>query len=274
MNIFEKILYFLQGEMSEPKPFGAFHLLCITIMLLIIVFLYIIRNKYNEKQLKIVLATYGIIALILEILKQLIWTFNYDPTTNIITWDYQWYSFPFQLCTTPIYVSLICLFLKKGKLRDSLFSYLSFTTILGSISTILLPASCFVNDILVNIHTMYLHLGSFIISVYLLMVGETKLNIKSLKHSIIVFIIFIIIAQILNISIYNSNILLDEEFNMFYISPYFISTLPVFNTIQEHVPYIIYLLIYIVSLSIGSSIIYFISLTIKKYHNKLFKKGK
>ena len=111
MNLFEKILYFLQKEIPEPTPFGWYHLLCIGIMLLFIVILFIRRKKHNDKQLKIVLATYGIIVLVLEILKQLTWSFNYDPVTQLITWDYEWYAFPFQLCTTPVYISLICLFI-------------------------------------------------------------------------------------------------------------------------------------------------------------------
>ena len=268
MNLFEKILYFLQKEKPEPTPFGWYHLLCIGIMLLFIVILFIRRKKHNDKQLKIVLATYGIIVLVLEILKQLTWSFNYDPITQLITWDYEWYAFPFQLCTTPIYISLICLFLKKGKLRDALLSYLAFFTILGSISTILLPESCFVEDILVNIHTMYLHLGSFVISVYLLFTKEVKLNKKNFISATIVFLSLTTIAEILNISIYHSGILNGETFNMFYISPYFIRSLPVFDIIQENVPYIIYLLIYIVALTLGALIIYFISLGINKLLSK------
>lgn len=269
MNFFEKILYFLQGEMTTPVPWGWFHILCLTITAIAILFLYSIRRKYNDKQLKIVLGVYSIIALTLETLKQLIWAFNYDVTTNIVTWDYEWYAFPFQLCTTPIFICLICLFLKPGKTRSSLLSYLSFITILGSISSMLVPESCFVSDILVNLHTMWLHYGSFVISVYLLMNKEVKLNIASVKSAIAIFLIFIIIAQLLNLFIYNIGVLNGETFNMFYISPYFISSLPVFDVIQQNVPYLIYLLIYIIALSIGAIIIYhiakLISLISKKY---------
>lgn len=273
MNILEKIIYFLQKEMIEPKPFGLFHLLCIGIMLSIIVILFIIRTKHNEKQLKVILGTYGIIALILELLKQISWSFIYNPSTKLVTWDYEWYAFPFQLCTTPIYISIICLFLKKGKIRDSLLSFLAFFTILGSISTILLPESCFVEDILVNIHTMYLHLGSFIVSVYLLFSKEIKITKENFIKAFFVFIGLITIAEILNIVIYQSGILNGETFNMFYISPYFISSLPVFDIIQENVPYILYLLIYIVALSLGAGIIYVISLGINKLFSKKVNHG-
>ena len=115
MNLFEKIIYLLQKKMETPKMYGWFHLLCGFITFFFIIFLYLKKKKNYEKQLKKVLATYGIIALLLELLKQISWAFNYDPITKIITWEYEWYAAPFQLCTTPIYVSLICLFLKKLK---------------------------------------------------------------------------------------------------------------------------------------------------------------
>ena len=159
--------------------------------------------------------------------------------------------------------------MKKSKLRDYFLSYLAYITILGSISTMLLPSSCFTSDILVNIHTMWLHLGSFVVSIYLLMSGEVGISIKAVLKAIVVFLIFVIIANGMNVTIYNSGILNGEEFNMFYISPYFESSLPVFNVIQKNVPYPIYLLIYILALSVGGFIIYSFSKLIQKISNNL-----
>ena len=141
---------------------------------------------------------------------------------------------------------------------------MAYITILGSIATMLMPDSCFVSDILVNIHTMWLHLGSFVVSIYLLMSGEIKINIQALKSAILVFLIFVGIAEFMNIVIYNLGILNGETFNMFYISPYFISTLPVFDIIQENVPYLVYLIIYIWALIIGGIIIYGVSMLVNK----------
>ena len=268
MNLFEKILYLLQGEMETPKPFGWFHILWILLVIISLIVLFILRKRHNEKQLKIVLGVYGVIALLLELTKQIIWAFNYDPITNIVTWDYEWYAAPFQLCTTPIFVSLICLFLKNNKIRKALLSYMSFITILGSIMTIILPDSCFTSDMLINIHTMWLHCGSLVVSIYLLMSKEVEINKKNFISSFIVFLIFVFLAEELNITIYNSGILNGETFNMFYISPYFITHLPVFKTIQESVPFILYLLIYIEVIFLGSLIIYFIAYNIKKLRRK------
>ena len=120
---------------------------------------------------------------------------------------------------------------------------------------------------------MYLHLGSFIVSVYLLFSKEIKITKENFIKAFFVFIGLITIAEIINIVIYQSGILNGETFNMFYISPYFISSLPVFDIIQENVPYILYLLIYIVALSLGAGIIYVISLGINKLFSKKVKYG-
>ena len=261
MNLFEKIIYMLQVEMERPEPYGSFHLIWLAITIISILALYKLRNKYSNKQLKIVLGTYGIIALIFEIIKQIMWSFNYDGTS--VTWDYQWYAAPFQLCTTPIFASIICLFVKNEKIKDALLSYMAFVTILGGFLTIIIPDSCFVSDILINIHTMWLHCGSFVVSVYLIMSGAVKINKQSLKHAFYVFLIFALIALILNITIYNSGILNGETFNMFYISPYFESSLPVFDVIQKTVPYILFLLIYIYAIYMGAFLVYFISRKLK-----------
>jgi len=269
MNLFESFIYSLTGEMTTPVPWGWFHIMWIFLTLGALLFLFLFRKKYNEKQLKIVLGTYGIVALILELLKQIMWSMNFDPQTNVVTWSYQWYAAPFQLCTTPIYVSLICLFLKKGKVRDSLLSYMAFATILGSVMTILLPDSCFVSDILVNIHTMFLHCGSLVVSVYILMNKEIDIKFKNLLSAFWVFLCFVCIAEFMNIAIYNSGILDDQTFNMFYISPYFVTHLPVYNFIQENTPFIVYLLFYIASIFIGALVIYGIASILKFINQKI-----
>ena len=115
MTLFQKIIMFLQRDMEPPKPWDEYHFLWIGLIIIACVSLFKIKKKDSELQLKVVLGTYGIIALLLEIAKQISWSCEIDPTTFEMTWDYTWYAAPFQLCTTPIYISLTCLFLKKSK---------------------------------------------------------------------------------------------------------------------------------------------------------------
>lgn len=265
--MFVNILQLLQLEMEEPTAWGWYHIMWLCITICIIYALYKIRKNHSEKQLKMVLGTYAGITLMTEFLKQVSWSFSLNDISELIEFDYTWYSFPFQLCSTPMYVCLICLFLNKSKIRDYLLSYVAYITILGSLSAVFMPDTCLVSDILVNIHTMCLHYGSLVVSIYLLMSGEVPLKMQQLKRGICVFFGLTLFANFLNIIIYNSGILLDETFNMFYISPYFVSELPVFNMIQQNAPYIVFLSTYIITLSLGGWIIYEVARYIQ-YINK------
>ena len=271
--LWKEILAFLEAEMVTPKPYGVFHLLWLGLTIAVIVFLCFVRKKHSEKRLKWILGIYGVVAFILEVLKQLIWSVEYNKGLSSFVWDYQWYAAPFQLCTMPIYVCLICLFLNKCKIRDALLAFVAYTTILGSIASAIIPDQLFVPEILINVHAMFLHLGSLVVSVYLLLSGEVKINIKSLFRGFIVFLIVVVIANILNIVIYNSEFLNGETFNMLYISPYFESTLPVFNSIYNNVPYILFVALYIVALSLGSYIIFIIAKGISKISCKTLNNG-
>lgn len=269
MNFFIKFLLFLQTEMPTPTPYGWYHFLWIGLTVFAIALLFLLRKHGGEKQLKWVLGIYGSIAALTELLKQISWSFQWDPVTQSAIWDYQWYAAPFQLCSTPIYLSLLCLFLKKGKLRDSCLSYLSLVTILGGLMTILIPTSCFCGDVLVNIHTMWLHCGCFVLAVYLLMSGTVKLQRQSWVRGLMVFFVMAAIALALNLGVYHSGALGDESFNMFYISPYFISVLPVFDAIQQAVPYPVFLVLYLVAITLGGLVVFLaakaIAQGVKKY---------
>ncbi len=271
MKAFIKILLLLKSTMTRPVSYGWFHFLCVAITLTIILLLYFSekKNGYNKNKLKKILLIYGVIALLLEILKQIIWSFNYNGVN--FYWDYQWYAAPFQLCTMPAYCSIIAAFLKDGKIKKSLLSFMAFFTILGSISTMIYPESCFTESILINIHTMFLHCGSFVVSIYLFISKEVKINKKSFVSGYKVFLICTLLANILNITFYQTKIIGSETFNMFFISPYFISTLPVFNVVQQSVPYPIYLLFYVFIFFVGGLIIFWISKLFYLVNNKLSK---
>ena len=74
-------------------------------------------------------------------------------------------------------------------------------------------------------------------------------------NAIVTFSVFVMIANILNIVFFKTDIINGETFNMFYISPYFESSLAVFCDIQKTVPYLLFLFIYIFALSLGGCVV-------------------
>lgn len=238
----------LSAEMERPHSYGWFHFLWLVLTFSAVGVLIRYRAKWNEQHLRAVLLIYAYTALILELTKQLLWT--YDLTSG--TWSYTWYAFPFQLCTTPIYAALLAAYTKSEKVRWVMLSYISHITIWGSIATMIYPESCFTKMIEVNIHTMFLHCGSFVLAVMIWLVGN-KLPLKSALYG---FYGFEAMALLLDIGVFKSGILNGDTFNMFYISPYFISPLPVFGTLQMRLPYPLFLLLYNVALFLGGYLVH------------------
>jgi len=87
-----------------------------------------IRYRHsNDKQDKNILLVCSIIMLAFEVYKQLVFTVEKD------VWDYQWYVFPFQFCSVPMYVAFITAFLKPGKVKNAMYNFLgTFGLFVGS----------------------------------------------------------------------------------------------------------------------------------------------
>ena len=256
MNLFEKILYFIQQlEMETPKPYGWFHLLWIAMTVIAIFLLCRTKNAHSVKFRNRVLATYAIVSWTLEILKQLLFSMDVSAE-GLVTWSYQWYAAPFQFCTTPFITAFLLIFLKEGRFKNALISYLGFYTTAAGFATVLMPTTLFVRTIEVNVHTMFIHCGSIVIGLYLLISGNAKPAFSHLRDAFFVFLTYVGIAELLNVFVYQSGVLgSDNVFNMFYISPYFNSSLPVFCDLQPKLPFALFLFLYIFALTTASVLI-------------------
>lgn len=273
MNWFEKILYYLDYQIEKPAMYGAYHIICLIIIISLSVYagFIAIKNRNDEvkkeKITKIMLLSYAIGALFFELLKQL----NYSFDTNHLTWDYQWYGFPMQFCSTPMYIALVAGLLKKGRVRDVMCSYLASFSLFAGTAVMLFPATIFSKTLLISIQTVICHGGMIILGVYLLCSNVMKLDFKIALKGSIIFVGFAILALVLNLIFYSFN--QTEVFNMFFISPYYDCELPILTTIQENAPYIVFLIVYLLGFLLCSTIIISPAILVNKLlKNKLHKK--
>ena len=247
------LIRLLKTGMPTPRPWGWFHVawLCAAVLLV-----FLLRKKTGEKMTERVFAVYGWSTLALEILKQLSWSFSFGEQGDLV-FAYQWYSFPFQLCTTPTYVCVLYSFVKSPRLRAALRGYLAYMTLLASVAVSLKPDAVFVGEILVNVHTSLLHMGGLFVSLWLLFSGRTRPKEDFLK-GFLVLVFFMLLAQALNVAVYHLADLKshqDAVFDMFYISPYYVSSLPVFSIIDQAVPLAVFMLAYLLAFPLGGGIV-------------------
>ena len=97
-----KILDFLNAKMTEPTLYGWFHLLCWGIVIAASIIVIVYRKKFTTKFVNIFLLIMGISFLVFEIYKLIIMTYDNNGLNEFL-----WYIFPFQFCSTPMYLSII-----------------------------------------------------------------------------------------------------------------------------------------------------------------------
>lgn len=237
----EPILRFLNTKMETPTAYGWFHLLCIAIVLALMV-LACIRGKYaTEKSVHRLVLITALVVIALEIYKQINFTFGSGDREA----DYRWYAFPFQFCSTPMYVGLLAGLFRKGKFHDALCAYLATYALFAGLCVMVYPGDVFVSTIGINIQTMVCHGSMPVVAAYLFASGHVKLEAKTIVKALPVFLSCVAIACVMNEIAYFSGLLENHDFNMFYISPHCDPHLVVYASVQEILPFPLCLLVYI-----------------------------
>ena len=261
MSFFEAMLRVMDSDMPTPGLYGWFHLLWrgITVGTAVALCLWH-KKKPADREWKITLAV-AITVIVLEVYKQINYSFSYGDG---ISFYYQWYAFPFQFCSTPMYVGLLAGLLKKGKVADALYAYLATFSVFAGVCVMIYPGDVFVDTIGINIQTMICHGSMIVVGVYLLYTGRVKLEHKTVLKGAAVYAVCVTMAVVMNEIAYVSGLLEEHTFNMFFISPHCDPSLPVYSLVQGVVPFPWCLVIYIAAFTLASWIILLIAMGIKK----------
>ena len=137
MQTLGKILLFFDVKMEVPPMYGWFHILFLILPIVIAIILCKLRKHPDERFMRRLMLIVSVMVLIFEIYKQINYTFKYDG--YVINSDYPWYIFPFQFCSTPLYIGFLVAFTKKGKLHDAFCAYLATFAPFAGLCVLLYP---------------------------------------------------------------------------------------------------------------------------------------
>lgn len=243
MNFWISVLQWMDTKMTTPALYGGFHLFWLLLVVGATLLLCMNAQREQNRHARNVVLTVAITAIVLEIYKQINYTYSYAD--GIITASYQWYAFPWQFCSTPMYIGLLAGIFRKGKLHDCLCAYLATYAVFAGLCVMAYPGDVFTETVGINFQTMFCHGSMIVVGIYLLVSGHVKAEHKTILKALPVFAATIGVAMLLNEVAYRSGLLETHNFNMFYISPYCDPHLPVYSLVQQVVPYPISLVIYI-----------------------------
>ncbi len=251
--------------MPTPGMYGWFHILWLMITAALVLLAIRFGKRATDRQVHNTILITAILVSILEIYKQIVFTFSVGD--NGIAADYAWYAFPFQFCSTPMYVGLLAGMIRKGKLSDCLCAYLATYAVFAGLAVMFYPGDVFIDTIGINIQTMVCHGSMIPIGALLYASGRVKVQWRTLLRASMVFIVALGIACVLNEIAYFSGLLNTDTFNMFYVSRHCDPHLPVYSLIQSLLPFPLELLVYIFGFTAAASIMMLIpALCTQKMH--------
>ena len=256
MAVLRNIFKFLHLEMTEPTVFGWYHILSLLIVIGLTVFLCIKFKNCSEKVFKRIVLISWLAMVILEIYKQIVFSSNIDG--NTITWDYQWYAFPFQFCSMSIYVLPFLVFVKNKAVNRAVMSFMATFSLFAGMAVMLYPSTVYIDTIGVNIQTMVHHGLQVILGIFFIVYNRKNMTWKDFFGGCLVYLIVLGVALLLNFIV---PLMVTETFNMFYISPYFPSDVPVVQQLHSLLAenmYPVFLILYYLGFNL-IALIYFLA---------------
>lgn len=244
---------------ETPKMYGTFHLICFAIMIILCVTFAIIgkKNHQIDKKIDLTVFLFGAFFILIEIYKQVFYT--------IEAGHYQWYAFPFQFCSVPMYVAFISPLIKNRKVKDYAYRFLIYFGLLAGLLVMLYPGDVFTKKITISIHSMLWHGGMVVLGTFLMFSKNFGHSYLDLLKSSVVYTMFVAIALVLNVVMYN---LIFKEtsdtFNMFFISPYYQSHIIILGDIQAKYGFFVHLICYIIAFNLGASVMFLINFALRK----------
>ena len=267
MEFFAKVLRVLDTGMTTPPAYGWFHLLWWAITIGAGVGLCIWhRHSGDDRRVRNVVFGIAVTVIVLEIYKIINFGFSYEDG---VSFSFSWGSFPWQFCSTPMYVGFLVGIIRKGKVHNALCAYLATYAVFAGTAVMIYPGDVFIETIGINIQTMVCHGSMITIGIYLLYTGYVKLEHKTILKALPVFACALGIAMIMNEVAHSKGM---DGFNMFYISPYAEPHLPVYSTVQQVVPYPWSLVIYILGFTLAAYLMLVIAMGIRALGRAVFKK--
>ena len=259
MKWYDKIAAFLHWEMEEsPGNYGWFHIMMLAIIISIAVILCVKGKNCSDRTFRRIILYYWIFNVISELYVALIFSFELEGGVGV--WDYQWYMFPFQLCSSPAYTLPFVALLKDGKARDAFIAFTGTFALFGGLAVMVYPNDVFIRCLGINIQTMIHHGMQVVLGIFVMIHERRRLTHRFFLRGIYVFAGLVLIAMAMNIGVYHlfQNLGMDDTFNMYYISPYFDCTLPILSIIYPLIPYPAFLIMYIVGFSLIAALMYYV----------------
>lgn len=230
------ILNMTAWRMETPQLFGSFHIIAslLAAALAVLLAVFFARRAKSEARVIRILAVTGWIMIILEVYKQL---FLYHVVNG---GAYDFWFFPFQLCSVPMYLCIILPAL-RAKARAAAMTFMGGYTFVSAAATLVFPEDILRPYIALTAHGFIWHGLLLFISLLVFFTGSFDADICGLRGAALLFAVLCVIAIGINTAVEpvmpairaaHPGVAHDWA-AMFYLNPFHISPQPVISSIQK-----------------------------------------
>ena len=135
MKEFVRVIQIPTADGQRLSEYGLFHCIFFALTIAAMVFAVIYTLKKGEKNLYFLYVLSSVLMWVGELYKQFCYSFKTG------TFHYDWYFFPWQFCSTPLYTFLFCAIAKKGKLYDAVSAYNATYALFAGTCVMLYPST-------------------------------------------------------------------------------------------------------------------------------------
>ncbi len=241
-DFFDRLMAATAWEMIPPTPYGAFHLIFTLAGFALCAWIAWKLRKLGEKGNRIFLLSCGIFLILTEIYKQLFYYFYIGGGS------YQWWIFPFQMCSVPMYLCVIAPLLKPGKVQQAMYNFMMVFNLLGGLMAFIEPSGIIHGYWTLTLHAFIWHMILVLIGFYLAVSNRGGRTMADYRSAAVTFVLLCLIAFAINLLLRQVS---GGSVNMFFVGPSN-SSLLVFKQISEYFGWYVSTLLYIPTVCLGA----------------------
>lgn len=182
-----------------------------------------------------------------EVWKQLCLTFIVNGG------QYDWWHFPFQLCSIPMYVCLLLPWVKSPRIRQIFLTFLMDFGLLGGIFTFFDTSGLYYPYSPLTVHSFAWHVLLIVLGIAAGLSGYSDYSLKGYGRGVLFYGISCLAATIFNMLFYPYGAI-----NMFYISPHYKMTQIVFADIAAYLGNTAGIFVYVLCIILGAGMFHIV----------------
>lgn len=165
--------------------------------------------------------------------------------------NYDWWFFPFQLCSLPMYLCLILPLVPEGRTRTVLCTFMQDFGMLGGIAALIVSDGFRHIHWSLTVHGYLWHVLLILISLVILLSGQSDLSRRGYVRVLPFFALCCLAATLINLAAPGHG-----TADMFYISPYHPSSQPLIHDIAVKYGILTGHLTYLTAVCIGGFLVH------------------